>query len=646
MADPLAYNNFASKFGTPTVASAPPAPVSQPPVSGPTAMVPYADAIKNAGNDPQVIADLNNAYKQAGQLPTATPVATPTPTPTPSPTPTPTPTPTPLEKLQTESDTDAKMRADNLALLDTANQDYQNKITQFEQGIFPLTPDQQAQIDGLKNDYNNLITQQKTANINFTGGTTIAQERRGLSRYAPEMAAANIQKAVTDGISKVSNLESKMASAVGEMKTAFETSNFKLVKEAHDSYVTSVKEKDATIKSMYDEVQAQIKTQKDAIQKTQDDINKVALEAAKNGVPADVMKLIRASGSESAAIEAAGMYLQTATGVLGDYLQYKKDALGKGLTPKDFQSWKDEQDKKASQLKSSEAYSTAYNTALGKAKGEAANNPSPTDDTSINSTLGTGKGGSILDQTGLSFYGFKLLTEGSAALSRFTAAQRKQYGEEVKNWASKNGIDISTFKSQFEAQNKVVEKNIERAAQTKVFAGEVSGTADALMSAIDEKDMGNIRQANLVNLFLGKEVNDPTTQKYSFQLKAMGNDLAGYFAASRGATSPDDSDKKDAAIVIADGMSKGSVQAFKDSINLNEEKVNNVVNSAVDSAQKSVWNLFGVGKNYQAPAIDPQKAVDSYVASHPDKAETIAKMYEVPGATDQDIADYINTLNK
>ncbi len=170
--------------------------------------------------------------------------------------------PPPKDYLHTKADTYTQDHVDNQDLLDKINKDYQDKITQFENGTFPLNPSQQAQIDGLKNDYNQLISQQKTANVNFTGATTISQERNGLSRYSPTMAAANIQKAVTDGISKVSNLESKAAEAVGQMTTGFEESNFKLVKEAHDSYVSAIKDKDVAIKEMYTEVQDQIKTAK------------------------------------------------------------------------------------------------------------------------------------------------------------------------------------------------------------------------------------------------------------------------------------------------------------------------------------------------------------------------------------------------
>lgn len=38
----------------------------------------------------------------------------------------------------------------------------------------------------------------------------------------------------------------------------------------------------------------------------------------------------------------------------------------------------------------------------------------------------------------------------------------------------------------------------------------------------------------------------------------------------------------------------------------------------------------------------PKEQVDNYVKSNPDQAESVAKLYEMPGVTDQDVADYLN----
>lgn len=216
---------------------------------------------------------------------------------------------------------------------------------------------------------------------------------------------------------------------------------------------------------------------------------------------------------------------------------------------------------------------------------------------------------SILAQTGLSLPAFYALTGQSSNLPRDAATRKKAFAE-AQSWANQKGIDISTLASQYKAQNDVLQKNIARAANTKVFAGEVAGSADALINVIDQKDLsggvmggifgiGAFKPTNLVALASGKQVNDKLTQKYATQLQAMTNDYAGYLAASRGANSPEMADIQDAANTIANGLNSGSTQAFKEAIQANEQKVQSVVDRAVNDAQKSVWNMFGVGDKFQ-----------------------------------------------
>ena len=212
-----------------------------------------------------------------------------------------------------------------------------------------------------------------------------------------------------------------------------------------------------------------------------------------------------------------------------------------------------------------------------------------------------GQGG-ILNATGLSLNEFNYLTQGTSALTRMSAPERSAIISKANAFLNKKGIDVSTFQSQYKAYNDVLQNNLKRANQTTVMAGEVTGSADSLASAIDEKDLGKFKTANVLDLMLGKEVNDKTTMKYSSQLRFMANDLAGYLAASRGASSPELQDQRDAAQLISDGLNKESVTAFKDSILANEKKVNKVVSNAANNAQKQVWDMFGVGGQYKAPS--------------------------------------------
>ena len=208
---------------------------------------------------------------------------------------------------------------------------------------------------------------------------------------------------------------------------------------------------------------------------------------------------------------------------------------------------------------------------------------------------------SILSQTGLSLIAFNYLAQGTPALTRMSAAQRQKVMNEAQSFLNNKGLDVSTFQSRYKAYNDVLQKNIERSNQTTIYAGEVAGTVDQFVDEVGD-DFSKIRPSNIVKLFAGKQVNDPIAQKYAFNLETMRNDLAGYYAASRGATGNNitDADKRDAEKVIISGLSSGSAEAFKQSLLANEKKVTDVVNRAVDSANKQIWGLFGVGDKYKS----------------------------------------------
>lgn len=503
-----------------------------------------------------------------------------------------------------------------------AYNNYTDAVNQIRSGAFPLSTAQQAIIDATNNAFNGMMRQ---ANLK---AAAISSETGGFSNKVSSTAG------------ELANIESQQSLAVAKLEQGFQDDNYKYIKDAYDEFNTLETKKTDALTSLHTAVMDQYKTALDEQQKTQDSIDTVAEDAAKNGADQNTIAAIRASGDVGAAIGAAGAYLQTGTGQVGDYLQYKRDTLSKGLTPQDYSTWKTADDAKQAKQK----YSEAYATEAGKAAADTAlgigDVTTPVTEEGVAAT-------GITQATGLSLQAFNYLTQGTASMSRMPAAQRNQIMKEANDYLTKTGTDISTFQSQYKAYNDVVQKNIERANNTKIFGAEVSGTVDQFVNDIGD-NLGSLKAANVAKLFAGKEVNDPTVQKYNFDLKTMQNDLAGYYAASRGGTQPDDSDLQAAADVIVNGLNGKSATAFQDSINSNEQKVTKVVNTAVDSARKQVWDLFGVGGKYTPPSeqVNSKDAVDSYVKSNPAQADTVAKLYEVPGATDQDVYDYIQKLNQ
>lgn len=497
--------------------------------------------------------------------------------------------------------------------LSNAYNDYKSAMTAYQNGTLPLTPAQQSQVNATNSAFDQIAKFQQT-NSEFAAGR--------YSSFGQQISAMT---------SKLPQLELDRSLAISKMQEAFESDNLKNITDSFDEFQKVSQQQQSNLDNISKTVIDQYNTdQQDYYNEVTKPIQDIASDAAKNGADPKTIAAINAAADPSAAIAASAGYLQTATGQLGDYLQYQRQAQQSGLTPMTYQDFQAKQDYQKSY--SAEAGKSAADTDLGVGDGTTPADPSAVVQ------------GGITQATGLSVAAFNYLTQGTASMSRMPVAQRNQIMNEVNDYLNKTGTDISTFKTQYDAQNQVLQQNIERAANTKVFAEEVAGSADALSSVINDSDLkniGNLKAADIAAIAAGKQVNNPTAMKYSFQLQSMTNDYAGYLAAARGATSPDDADLTSAANVISNGLSSGSVAAFKQSIQTNEQKVAGVVNDEVNSAQKAVWGLFGVGSQYQ-PKVDPVDSVNSYVTSHPDQAQTVANLYSQPGWTDQDVADYLN----
>lgn len=534
--------------------------------------------------------------------------------------------------------------------LQQASIDYQKQATAVQtaienitNGSTPLNAGEQAQIDSLKQSFQQLIDAQNLTNVGASGTASIRGYQGGAAEYDPSFSVKTIGSVVSAGQQKVATLQSQEAAAVAQLTANIQANDIAGIKSAWDVYNQAYEAKtDALKQTVADTSKAIAQAQTDFYNQVTKPINDIAATAAQNGAPQSVLSAIGNAASPNEAVQAASGYMQTATGQLGDYLQYQKDAKSQGLTPMDYTTWKAQDDANQNKLAAQKAYQTSYNSEAGKAAAD--NQFGVSTDTGTGTIPNTGATG-ITQATGLSLQAFNYLTQGTSSLSRLSAAQRNQIMSEANNFLNKNGIDISTFQSQYKAYNDVLQKNIERANNTQIFAGEITGTADQFITDVGN-EFSNLKPVAVADLLLKGQTNDKTAQKYAFDLQTLQNDLAGYYAASRGASQPDDSDLRAASNVITNGLSGQGAQAFKESIQDNEQKVTNVVNQGVNTAQKQVWGLFGVGGQYQPKVADPSAAVNSFVQKNPTMANTISSMYEVPGTTDQDVWDYLQTLNQ
>ncbi len=121
-------------------------------------------------------------------------------------------------------------------------------INQVANGTYPLTANQQAQVDGIKAQFQELITQQETANANLTGGTTVAENLYGMGDSVSGLG--EIKGTVDSGLSKIADLNSKMVSAIATMEDGFQTNDMTMLKDAYDTYSTGVKDRQTEIDNL------------------------------------------------------------------------------------------------------------------------------------------------------------------------------------------------------------------------------------------------------------------------------------------------------------------------------------------------------------------------------------------------------------
>jgi hypothetical protein len=238
----------------------------------------------------------------------------------------------------------------------------------MKNGTLPLTADQLAQVNELQRQFDSLKKEQAVYNQNYEGGTNIASIVSGRSRYAPEIAMGQLMAAQSAGIAKIADIDAKAANAISQLKQGFRESNYKLIESSYNLYNDYQKEKADTLQKQLDAAATAAsdlrKWNYDTVEKPKNDI---LTDLAKNNAPGEILSAVSRAKNVAEAIGLAGDWLQTGTGVIGEYLQYKRDAKSAGQAPMDFTSYRAAEDARIAKAKTSEAYAVAYATAKAKA---------------------------------------------------------------------------------------------------------------------------------------------------------------------------------------------------------------------------------------------------------------------------------------
>jgi hypothetical protein len=158
-----------------------------------------------------------------------------------------------LERITRQENANAEINA-IAKRQETAYQNFQDQLNQLRAGTFPLTPDQQAQVNATQSQFNALKAQQEIANKNYEAGVTLAGIAAGRNRFAPEISLGEIQNAVSAGLQKVADLDIKAALAISDLRAGFQSQNFELINSAYTAASNYFAQKTDTIFKMAENV--------------------------------------------------------------------------------------------------------------------------------------------------------------------------------------------------------------------------------------------------------------------------------------------------------------------------------------------------------------------------------------------------------
>lgn len=147
--------------------------------------------------------------------------------------------------------------------------DIRSKVASFSNGTFQLTADEQAQVTQLQNQFMQLENEQKIANKAYEGGITLSGQRHGRGEGVVASESGNIKNAIDEGIAKIANIESKMASSVYELREAIKAKDYTYIHNFYTDLKDSMKQKtDALVQLNADVRNARL----DAAKEKQDEI--------------------------------------------------------------------------------------------------------------------------------------------------------------------------------------------------------------------------------------------------------------------------------------------------------------------------------------------------------------------------------------
>jgi len=236
-------------------------------------------------------------------------------------------------------------------------------------------PTLQGILSGIQSQWNQRITDMQKANVSRGAALTTTGIRIG-SRYTGGMGGAFggiISQEEKDGVERIASLEAQKQEAIANATAAYRNNKFSEYAKFVDFADKKYQEQVAKLGEL-NKIQAETnKMISERMAKEQQEFTKsisdIVLSAAKSGLtdPA-TLENIQNSKSLSEAVGYAGDYLQSGTGIIGEYLFYKRDAIARGINPISFGAYemRDANEKAISADGAVSEYTPKQNAFIGK----------------------------------------------------------------------------------------------------------------------------------------------------------------------------------------------------------------------------------------------------------------------------------------
>jgi len=175
--------------------------------------------------------------------------------------------------------------------------DILNQLLLAQQGQLPLSADEQADIDYIKNSFEQTKDAQQLLNKSREGATRILANITGIGEFAPFRAQQKVDKSIQDGITALNNLTIAADKSLRDTRRALQEKNFA---DLVDTFSILQEQLDKKAKKVADIKKATLEREKliaEQVKEERDARNSLIEKIAEAGAPPEIISQLTAPGT-------------------------------------------------------------------------------------------------------------------------------------------------------------------------------------------------------------------------------------------------------------------------------------------------------------------------------------------------------------